>query len=66
MARKITYASEPVPNQKIVGKTNTSTGYLLGVSSGSLYPEIWDNGGTLYSFQSGSVPSGTWTHLAVT
>ena len=53
-------------NQKVVGKSTTSRGYVLGVSGGKLYPEIWDNTGTHYSFQSGSIPSGEWTHLAVT
>lgn len=52
---------------KVVGKTNMSNGYLLGIDgSGELYPEIWDNSGTLYSFGAGSVPANTWTHVAIT
>ena len=53
-------------DQKVVGKSSIGSGYVLGVVNGKLYPEIWDSGGTKYSFQSGSIPSSEWTHLAVT
>ena len=58
-------------NQKIVGKTSsnpsgvTGAGYILGVQSNGLYPEIWDKS-SHYTFTSGTVPNNAWTHLAVT
>ena len=58
--------SDPNNDQKVVGKTPIGSGYLLGVSNGSLYPEIWDASGGWHSFQAGSVPANRWTHLAVT
>ncbi len=58
--------TDPLVNQKIVGKTTTGDGYLLGVSDGKLYPELWDNQGNRYTAQWGVVPADTWTHLAVT
>jgi len=58
---------DPASNQKIIGKRpGSGYGYIMGVASGKLYPEIWDSNGTLYSFQSGTISSNTWTHLAVT
>ncbi|MBL7183539.1 MAG: hypothetical protein ISS50_03710 [Anaerolineae bacterium] len=57
---------DPGNNQKIVGKTTTGDGYLLGVGGGRLYPEIWDSTGASYTFQAGSISANTWTHLAVT
>src|SRR4051812_39801731 len=50
-------------NQKIFGKGQD---YLLGISGGKVYPEIWDSSGQNYGFTAGSIPSNTWTHLAVT
>jgi len=57
---------DPSADQKIVGKTNTSRGYLLGVGGGQLYPEIWDDQGNYYSAHWGTIPADTWTHIAVT
>ncbi|MBM3134650.1 MAG: LamG domain-containing protein, partial [Chloroflexi bacterium] len=56
----------PANTQKIVGKTTTHDGYLLGVGNNQLFPEIWDSAGTRYNLATGSVPANTWTHLAVT
>lgn len=53
-------------NQKIVGKSPIGQGFVLGVNSGGLYPEIWDTWGTKYSFVAGAIPSTTWAHLAIT
>ncbi|MEM7030805.1 MAG: LamG-like jellyroll fold domain-containing protein [Chloroflexota bacterium] len=53
-------------NQKIVGKSNLSSGYLLGVVNGALNPEIWDTASKQYSSQWGTIPSNQWVHLAVT
>jgi hypothetical protein len=56
-------------DQKIVGKTNNvvcDRGYILGVINGALYPEIWNSTGGHYTFESGTISSGQWTHLAVT
>jgi hypothetical protein len=54
-------------NQKIVGKVNSTytRGYIIGVDDG-LYPEIWNNQGTNHVFNSGSISSSQWTHLATT
>ncbi|MBN2562792.1 MAG: LamG domain-containing protein [Phycisphaerae bacterium] len=54
-------------DQKILCKaTAGSAGYILGVRGGKLYPAIWDATGAHYGFEQGSVPTGRWTHLAVT
>ena len=57
---------DPANDQKIVGKSPTTAGYMLGVANNTLYPEIWDSTGTRYTFKSGSIPAGAWTHVAVT
>jgi parallel beta-helix repeat protein len=57
-------------DQKIVGKTGPAPspyyGYLLGVETGQLYPEIWDSSGVNYTFNAGSITADEWTHVAVT
>lgn len=53
-------------NQKIVGKSNTRNGYVLGVVDNQLYAEIWDTQGTNHVLKAGLFDSKTWTHLAVT
>jgi PKD repeat protein len=56
-------------NQKIIGKISLGTphsGYLLSVANGALYPEFNNTAGGDSTFQSGTVPSGQWAHLAVT
>ena len=62
------YLSNSSNNQKIVGKTADPAGYgyLLGVQTCHLYPEIWNSQDTDYTFTSGTISSSTWTHLAVT
>jgi PKD repeat protein len=60
------YLSNAANDQKVVGKTNIGTGYLLGVQSNHLYPEFWNSAGTRYTFQSGTVNNNQWTHLVVT
>ncbi|MCP4134783.1 MAG: LamG domain-containing protein, partial [bacterium] len=56
--------SEP----KIIGKVNAAMnrGYVLGVSFNEFSSQVWDSAGTLYTITSGTVLSGTWTHLAMT
>ena len=56
----------PRDDQKIFGKSTIGDGYILGVTDGHLYPEIWDTDGTRYSAKWGTVPTDTWTFLAVT
>lgn len=56
----------PDANQKIIGKTTIGNGYLIGVQSNELYPELWDTGGTHHTFQSGVIPANQWVHLALT
>jgi hypothetical protein len=55
-------------NQKIVGRVNGSfnTGYILGVENGQVHPEVWNSNGTPHSLSAGFVPSGQWTHIAIT
>jgi hypothetical protein len=53
-------------DQKIVGKSSINRGYLLGVQSANLYPNIWDSAGDRFYFYSGSVASSQWIHLATT
>ncbi len=57
--------ARPNDDQKIVGNTDTNSGYLMGVAGGHLYPEIWTSNGH-YSAQWGTIPSGEWTFLVVT
>ncbi|SFB01718.1 alpha-1,2-mannosidase, putative [Lentibacillus halodurans] len=52
-------------DQKIIGKTAIGDGYVLG-ADGGLYPEIWDDNGSRFTFNNGSIPSNEWTHLALT
>ncbi|MCU0663779.1 MAG: LamG domain-containing protein [Myxococcota bacterium] len=58
-------------DQKIVGRALKSEsgsyfGWVLGVSSGLLYSEIWDSTGQRFGMAPGTVPSGEWAHLAIT
>ncbi|MBN2531682.1 MAG: LamG domain-containing protein [Spirochaetales bacterium] len=57
-----------VDNQKIIGKVSIDDkyGFLLGVDSGGIYPEIWDIDSILYTFRTGTIPADTWVHLAIT
>lgn len=59
-------------DQKIVGRayrhssTGKNFGWVLSVIEGKLYSEIWDENGVRFAFVEGTVPSGVWTHLAIT
>ena len=55
-------------DQKIVGKTNGAhnLGYVLGVKNNALFPEVWDSAGGYFAQEAGIVPSGSWTHIAMT
>ncbi|MCU0664836.1 MAG: hypothetical protein MUC50_21245 [Myxococcota bacterium] len=61
--------TDPATDQKVIGRAFRSSfysGWLLGVASGGLYPEIWDSSGTRFSFNTGIIQPGEWTHLAIT
>ncbi|MCS7060119.1 MAG: FG-GAP-like repeat-containing protein [Anaerolineae bacterium] len=63
------FFDDPLPNQKLIGKTPIGSGYLLGVYQGQIYPEIWDDQGQLHTFPfSGppQIPARQWVHLAFT
>jgi type II secretory pathway pseudopilin PulG/subtilisin-like proprotein convertase family protein len=53
-------------DQKIIGKSTIGDGYVLGIKDGQLYPEVWDSDGTHTYAQWGNIPTGFWTHLAMT
>jgi uncharacterized repeat protein (TIGR01451 family) len=54
-------------DQKIIGKSNISSGWVMGVINNQLYPEFWlYPSGTHESFQAGTIPNNEWTHLVVT
>lgn len=55
-------------NQKVMGRVNGSfnSGYILGVENGQLNPEVWNSAGAAHSFSAGTIPSGAWTHVAIT
>ena len=55
-------------NQKIVGRCDYSfnSGFILGVENDSSYVEVWDAGGTHWSFKTPGLLSGTWTHVGFT
>lgn len=57
---------DPSANQKILGKTTIGNGYLLGVQSNKLYPELWDASGAYHTFQEGSIPANQWVYLTLT
>lgn len=53
-------------NQKIVGRTNTTNGWVLGFEN-AIYPEVWDSRGVLHQSQGvGSMEAGVWNQLAIT
>ncbi len=54
------------PDQKLAGKSTIGDGFVLGITDGQLYPEIWDTSGNRYSAGWGRVNAGYWTHLALT
>lgn len=63
------YASNSYNDRKIVSKMALGTpnaGYVLGHIYNKLYPEVWDSAGVRYTFQSGTIPSNAWTHIAIT
>ncbi|MBK7382024.1 MAG: T9SS type A sorting domain-containing protein [Flavobacteriales bacterium] len=54
-------------NQKIIGRTNNSlnSGFVLGVETGYLHPELWSGSGT-HDFSAGAVSPNTWEQIALT
>lgn len=55
-------------NQKVMGRVNGSfnSGYILGIESGQLHPEVWNSAGEAHSFSAGTIPSNAWTQVAIT
>jgi len=55
-------------DQKIVGKATyaPSWGYVLGIQHSMVYPEMYLDDGTRYTYQAGFIPDNEWTHLCVT
>ena len=54
-------------DQKIIGKSNISSGWVMGVINNHLYPEFWlYPSGTHVTAQAGTIPNNEWTHLVVT
>ncbi|MEO7082577.1 MAG: LamG domain-containing protein, partial [Flavobacteriales bacterium] len=60
--------SDPSQNQKVMGRVNGSfnSGFILGVENGQLHPEVWNSAGEAHAFDAGTIPSNTWTHVAIT
>ena len=58
--------AEPDVDQKIAGKAAGSSGYVLGIEDGQLYPEVWNNAGTRYSGHWGHINADVWTFVAFT
>lgn len=58
----------PTANQKLVCKSSTGNGWVLGVQNGGIYPEVWTaaTGATSITLTAGTIPANTWTHLALT
>lgn len=53
-------------DQKIAGKAAVNSGgYLMGVQSGKLDAEIWDQTGAHIRLQGGAISQDEWTHLAI-
>lgn len=56
-------------NQKVIGRCDLSfnSGFLLGVQSGHMYPELWNSQGTHYQMTAaGTIASAQWVHLCIT
>lgn len=55
-------------NQKVIGRVNGSfnSGYIFGVEGGQVHPEVWNSSGVAHTFSAGFIPSGQWTHVAIT
>lgn len=56
----------PKDNQKMIAKTTTQDGYVLGVKDGKFEPEVWDSQGDRYTFKAGDIPANEWVHVALT
>ena len=52
-------------NQKVIGKSLTASGFVIGVNGG-IYPECWPQGGAVLTATRRSISVNTWTHLALT
>jgi hypothetical protein len=57
--------TDAAADQKVAGKCNVGSGYLLGVDSNKIDPEFWDSYSVHYRHKAGHVPSNAWTHLAI-
>ena len=54
-------------DQKIIGKSNMYSGWVMGVINNHLYPEFWlYPSGTHETVQAGTILNNEWTHLVVT
>ena len=55
-------------NQKVVSNVSDSInrGFMIGVENGNIYPEVWDSGGSHYTFSSGTIASSQWVYLVMT
>ena len=54
-------------DQKIIGKGNMYSGWVVGAINNHLYPEFWlYPSGTHVTAQAGTISNNEWTHLVVT
>lgn len=55
---------KPGDDQKLIGRTQIGTGFILGIQRNGLRPELWAP--NHHDFEEGNIQSGKWTHLAIT
>ena len=60
------YPLSPDLDMKLVGKSPTGAGYVLGHANNHMYPEVWDTAGSHYTFTAGTIPSNAWSMLTIT
>ncbi len=67
--------ADPTQDQKIVGKLwldfpngggTIGNGYLLGVANGQIQAEVYDANQQKIEVKGGTIPTTTWTHIAMT
>jgi hypothetical protein len=58
--------ADDTSDQKIMGKSDLYSGYILGIFRGSVDAELWDAAGNHYNIYAPGLTKNTWIHVAMT